>query len=116
MFCTMLRCAFISLSYTSLGLYPANPRKKLAKPNAPGSGTVSNPEPPTYTALPRLGRIPFVPSAALFAAKAAVLTSPDFPRVSTNGYSASTMVRSPGLARVYLDRSSQPCLRASDQS
>src|SRR6266566_8597238 len=53
---------------------PANPRKKLARPQAPGSGTFSNPEPPTYTDLPRLAFMPLVPSAPFFDASAAFST------------------------------------------
>lgn len=45
-------------------LIPASPRKKLARPHAPGSGTCSKPDPPTYTVRPRLAFMPFVPSAA----------------------------------------------------
>ena len=49
----------------------ASPVKKTANPCAPGSGTSSNPLPPTYTVRPRLAFIPFVfldPSSAAAAA------------------------------------------------
>lgn len=95
-----------------LELSPAKPRNRQDKPQAPGSGTCSNPLPPTYTDRPRLACIPLVSDAAFLAAAAAFLTSPLWPSTSTNGYSASTRVRSPGRAGVYFERASQLCCRA----